>query len=219
MKLNTLHNLLLAASFGTLLQLAHASPSVQAATPAIHQFETPAQLHGFNVESFENVRNTFGLSRVRRFYNNPIRPKMLIVGKNRVESISLVSNALSKSLELDTVRLRAITKEGLALTMAHPSFVPAAPLGDKGKSTFHSLSKENPLIRDGDKAWGALFAKQQCIRCHENYKVGDVIGAFVYKFERPLPAPEKKILKESDKKSIREVSWTGHPVPYANPHY
>ena len=45
-----------------------------------------------------------------------------------------------------------------------------------------------------------------------------MIGAFVYKFA-PLPAPKKKILKESDKKSIREVSWAGHPVPYAKTHY
>lgn len=97
------------------------------------------------------MRNTFGVSRVIKFYNNPVRPKMLIVGKNRVELISLVSNALSKSLELNTVRPTRHHQGRTGLNNAPPSFVPAAPLDDQGKSTFNSLSKENPLIRDRER--------------------------------------------------------------------
>ena len=170
------------------------SPAKQAPAKAKSptlRFETSRQLHDFNVRSFENVRNAFGLSRVR-IYLNPLHSRPLYLADARVESVSLVSEALSKSLDASSFLLRPDAKNRQVPTVSHPSFVASEELNDTEKATFRSLSASKPLVHDGSKVWGALFAKQECVRCHKGYKTGSVIGAFVYQLSAPVPKPVKQ---------------------------
>lgn len=179
--------LLLLFQFATGKEAPAAKTSAKAKAPAL-RFETSRQLHDFNVRAFENVRNAFGLSRVR-IYLNPLHSQPLYLADARVESVSLVSEALSKSLDASTFLLRPDAKDRQVPTVSHPSFVASEELGDKEEATFRSLSASKPIVHAGSKVWGALFVKQECIRCHKSYKAGSVIGAFVYELSAPAPKP------------------------------
>ena len=177
------------------------------------QFANVDALHNYNLLAFEQVRNAFGASRMIRVYRNPVRHQHLIVGKHRVKSISLVSNALSKSLDVNTLELEKLPKPFEYPSQAHPSFLVSFDTNAKQQGIYQRLSKERPMAVEGSKVWAAMFAKQQCLKCHETYKLGSVIGAFVYELEG-VESPPKELLeelKEDDVELIKEVTRYNSP--------
>ena len=183
------------------------------------QFANVDALHNYNLLAFEQVRNAFGASRMIQVYRNPVRHQNLIVGKHPVKSISLVSNALSKSLDVNTLELQKLPKPFEYPSQAHPSFLVSFDTNAKQQGIYQRLSKERPMAVEGSKVWAAMFAKQQCLKCHETYKLGSVIGAFVYELEgvESLPKELPEELKEDEPKVLKEVASTlvslNHVIP------
>ena len=74
------------------------------------------------------------------------------------------------------------------------------------EKAYRSLSPEKPILREGGKVWAAMVAKQQCLKCHNTYKVGSVIGAFVYEVAPQPKINKDKELEEAAKAVLLEVS-------------
>lgn len=184
--LGTLHNL--AANPAPILSPA---PVVKVETL---QFATVDQLHKHNLHAFEQVRDAFGFSRIIKVYRNPMHQQNLIVGNQKVKSISLVSNALSKSLNVNTLELQKIPKSFNYPSQSHPSFQVSFATGQQQQQVYQSLSPKKPMIKDGTKVWAAMFAKQQCLKWHETYKLGSVIGALCMNWRSLNPSRKMIIL-------------------------
>ena len=120
------------------------------------QFANVDALHNYNLLAFEQVRNAFGASRMIRVYRNPVRHQNLIAGKHRVKSISLVSNALSKSLDVNTLELQKLPEPFEYPSQAHPSFLVSFDTNEKQQDIYKNLSKEKPMAVEGHKVWAAV---------------------------------------------------------------
>ena len=185
------------------LQASHSKEKVKVET--LH-FANVDALHNHNLLAFEQVRNKFGFSRVIQIYRNPMHHQNLIVGKDRVKSISLVSNALSKTLNVNTLEMPKLPNDFKYPTTSHPSFQVSFASNEEQEGIYSKLSHEKPMINDGFRVWAGMFAKQQCLKCHETYKIGSLIGAFVYDLETSEPVQHKKPLKEAEPQLIKDVT-------------
>ena len=100
-----------------------ASQAQAQVNPETLHFTAVDKLHAYNIQAFEQVRDKFGFARVIQVNQNPMHQQNLIVGADhRVKSISLVSNALSKSLNINTLELNKLPKDFKYSTSSHPSF-------------------------------------------------------------------------------------------------
>ena len=183
-----------------------ASPSKAKVKVETLRFANVDALHNHNLMAFEQVRDKFGFSRVIQVYRNPMHHQNLIVGKDRVKSISLVSNALSKTLNVNTLQMPKFPKDFKYPTTSHPSFQVSLASNEEQEGIYSKLSPEKPMIKDGSKVWAAMFAKQQCLKCHETYKLGSLIGAFVYDLEISEPVQQQEPVKEAQPQLINEVT-------------
>ena len=192
-----------------------ASQAQAQVNPETLHFTAVDKLHAYNIQAFEQVRDKFGFARVIQVYQNPMHQQNLIVGKEkRVKSISLVSNALSKSLNANTLDLEKLPKTLDISTRSHPSYkVTFASLQNQDK-IYSKLSADKPMIKDGSKVWAAMFAKQQCLKCHETYKLGSVIGAFVYDLEISEPVQQEQPVKDAKPELIKEVTLKLPPMSH-----
>ena len=180
------------------------------------QFANVEELHNYNIHAFEQVRDKFGFSRVIKVYRNPMHHQNLIVGKDRVKSISLVSNALSKTLNVNTLEMQELPINFNFPTTSHPSFQVSFASSGEQEAIYQKLSSEKPMIKEGTKVWAAMFAKQQCLKCHDTYKLGSVIGAFVYDLEMSAPIQQEKQLKETKPGLIKEVTLSVPRISIGN---
>jgi hypothetical protein len=139
-------------------------------------YSGPHGVHHVTVSLFEN-QSGFGFSRMG-FSRNDRGIYVASPGIDRAQLVSLLTEYEASVYVLDEMATPALARQAKR-----------RPLDDFERLGLDAVRRGENLVWTREapqRMFGAIRAKETCLECHANAKVGDLLGAFTYYLNTPV---------------------------------